>query len=496
MLAHLQAAEFLYETRLFPEPAYTFKHALTHEVAYGSLLQERRRQLHARIVDALEQRHADRLAEQVEPLALHAFRGAVWGKAVTYGQQAGARAYDRAAFRQAATDFEQALAALGHLPDTPDTQGLAIELRLGLARPLEVQGEYERELALLQEAEALARARDDRARLARVLGRLAYVLRVRAKFAGAIAAGQQALTLATGLGDLPLQAEASFRLGMAYWCIGDYGRAAELFRRNVEARDPGTGRPDRPYLSVSLAHLAYTLSHLGQFTEGRRHGEEALRLATVEGRGSEPMTASLGLGRLYLAQGDLEAAIRVLDRGLALCRAADNWDAGRAIAAALGSACALTGRLAEGRALLEEALRESRRIGAPQNQSRYFAQLSAVCLLEGRVDEAGQHARQALALSRQLGERGSEAVALCQLGAVYAHADPPEVTQSEAGYWEALTLAEALGMRPLQAHCHRGLGMLYAKTDQREQACAELSAAIALYRAMEMTFWLPQRRRR
>ena len=198
-LAHLQAAEFLYETRLFPEPVYTFKHALTHEVAYSSLLQERRRLLHARIVEALEQLHADRLAEHVEHLALHAFRGAVWDKAVTYGRQAGARAADRAAFRQAATDFEQALAALGHLPDTPDTRGLAIELRLSLAgrHALLVLGEYEKGLTLLREAEALARAHDDQARLPRVLAWVSYMLRWRAEFAGALAAAQEALALAT-----------------------------------------------------------------------------------------------------------------------------------------------------------------------------------------------------------------------------------------------------------------------------------------------------------
>src|SRR5262249_27735912 len=80
-LAHLQAAEFLYETQLFPEPEYTFKHALTHEVAYGSLLLERRRVLHARIVEALEALAGERLAEQVERLAQHALRGAVWDKA-------------------------------------------------------------------------------------------------------------------------------------------------------------------------------------------------------------------------------------------------------------------------------------------------------------------------------------------------------------------------------------------------------------------------------
>jgi tetratricopeptide (TPR) repeat protein len=277
---------------------------------------------------------------------------------------------------------------------------------------------------------------------------------------------------------------------MAYWPIGDYGRAAELFRRNVAALEPGTGH--YPYLITSRALLAYTLSQLGQFAEGRRHGEEALRCATAEGRGNEPMVAHLYLGRLYLAQGDLEAAIRMLDQGLTLCRAADNWDVGRAAAAELGYASALAGRLAEGRALLEEALRESRRIGAPQAQSLYGAQLSAVCLLAGRVDEAGQHARQALALARQCGERGFEAHALCQLGAVHAQADPPEVTQSETRYRKALALAEKLGMRPLQAHCHRGLGTLYAKVDRAGQARAELSAAIELYRDMEMAFWMPQ----
>ena len=91
-LAHLQAAEFLYETRLFPDHEYTFKHALTHEVAYGSLLQERRRVLHARLVEALEALAPERVAEQVERLAHHALRGEVWDKAVTYCQQAGARA--------------------------------------------------------------------------------------------------------------------------------------------------------------------------------------------------------------------------------------------------------------------------------------------------------------------------------------------------------------------------------------------------------------------
>jgi predicted ATPase len=127
-LTHLQAAEFLYETSLFPELEYTFKHALTHEVAYGGILHERRRALHARIMEVMEQRAAGRLAEQVEQLAHHAVRGEVWEKVLLYCRQAGVKALARSANREAVAYFEQALAALTRLPDSRERreQGKAI----------------------------------------------------------------------------------------------------------------------------------------------------------------------------------------------------------------------------------------------------------------------------------------------------------------------------------------------------------------------------------
>jgi tetratricopeptide (TPR) repeat protein len=491
-LAHLQAAEFLYETRLFPEPEYTFKHALTHEVAYNSLLLERRRGLHARLVEAFEALAPERGAEQVERLAHHAVRGEVWNKAVPYCQQAGARAFDRAAFREAAASFEQALQALAHLPESGDTQRLALEIRLALARSLNALGEQQRCLALLGEAEALARALDDQARLGWVLAGMAHVLYMTGDSDGAIAAGRQALELAAELGESALQGEASHRLGQAYYTIGDFGRAAELLRRNVEAADRESDRLSTDWRIESQAWLARTLSALGAFAEGRRHGEEALRLATLEGRGYTPIVAHHCLGDLSLAQGDLEHAIRVYDQGLVLCRASGNRNVLRGIATGLGYAYALQGRLAEGRVLLEEGISEGIRMGAPENQAYRVAWLSEVCRLAGRGEEAWQHARQALGLARQQKERGNEVHALHQLGAVHAHATPPDVAPAEAHYQQALALAEALGMRPLQAHCHFGLGTLYTKIGRRDQARAKLSAAIDLYRAMEMTFWLPQ----
>ena len=432
----------------------------------------------------------DRVAEQVERLAHHALRGEVWDKAVTYCQQAGARARDRAAFREAVAAFEQALQALAHLPEHGDTRVLAIDLRLTLGGTLTQLGEYGRCLALLGEAEALARALDDRARLGRVLAQMADGLRQTGDLDGAMAAGQQALDLAVELGDSALQVQTSHRLGQVYAASGDFGRAAELLRRNVEAADREPGTPSTGVRLHSQAWLAWTLSVLGAFAEGRRHGEEALRLATLEGRGSTPIVVRTRLGHLYLAQGDLEHAIRVLEQGLALCRASGDRNSLRLIVAGLGYASALQGRLAEGRALLEEAISEGIRTGA--RNPRWLAWLSEVCRLAGRGEEAWQHARQALDLARQRKERGDEALALHQLGVVHAHADPPDAVQAEAHYQQALALAEALGMRPLEAHCHLGLGKLVCRDRTQDAGLRPVAYAITLYRAMDMTFWLPR----
>jgi predicted ATPase len=492
-LAHLQAAEFLYETHLFPESAYTFKHALTHEVAYGSLLLERRRVLHARIVGALEALAPERVAEQIEHLAHHAVRGEVWDKAVTYCQQAGARAYDRAAFRESVASFEQALQALAHLPEDGNTRVLALTLRSTLGTRLSVTlGEHGRGLALLNEAEALARVLDDRARLVQVLARTAQLRKIMGDLDGALAAGQQALELAVELGESTLQVDAAYFLGQVYQAIGNFSQAAELQRWNVEAGGRESGTPRINWQNRSRARLATSLGALGEFAEGRRHGEEALRLATLDGRGEGPLIAHGCLGELYLAQGDLEHAIRVLEQGLALCRASGNRTWLRIITAGLGYTSALQGHLAEGRALLEEAISEAIRTGGLSGHAYRVAWLSEVCRLAGRHDEAWQYAHQALDLARQQKARGDEALALYQLGVVQAHTNPLDAAPAAAHYQQALALAEALGMRPLQAHCHHGLGRLYSQTGQGEQARAALTTAIELYRTMDMIFWLPQ----
>ena len=251
-LAHLQAAEFLYETRLFPEHEYTFKHALTHEVAYGSLLLERRRVLHARIVEALEALAGDRVAEgasgrspdQVDRLAYHALRGEVWDKALVYCRQAGEKAMARSAHREAVGYFEQALSALQHLPEQRHTREQAIDLRLALRSAFSPSGDLGRILALLCEAETLAAALDDPRRLGQVSGFLSIHLRNMGAYDQAIASGQRALALATTSGDVVLHALANQYLGFTYHDQSDYRRAIDCLRQTVAFFDE-TGHHER-----------------------------------------------------------------------------------------------------------------------------------------------------------------------------------------------------------------------------------------------------------
>jgi tetratricopeptide (TPR) repeat protein len=238
--------------------------------------------------------------------------------------------------------------------------------------------------------------------------------------------------------------------------------------------------------------LVLTLSDLGAFVEGRCYGEETLRLATREGRGPALASIRSRLGRLYLAQGDLPSAIRVLEQGLALCRATGDWDMLRPTVACLGYAYALQGRLAEGCTLLEEGIQISMHRGEVGNVACFVAWLSEVCRLAGYGEEAWQHACQALDLTRQIKNRKDEARALHQLGTLHAHTTPPDGAQAAAYYQQALTLAEAIGMRPLVPHCYRGLGTLYAAIGQHELARTALSTALTLYRDMDMLLWVSQ----
>lgn len=490
-LARLQAAEFLYETRLFPEQEYTFKHALTHEVAYGSLLQERRRGLHARIVEALEGLAGDRGTEQVERLAQHALRGELWDKAVTYCRDAGRKALLRSANREAVLSFEQALLALTHCPASWALHELAIDVRLTLSTALLPLAEFSQMSEHLGAAEALAQALGDPLHLGQVAMQMAQYFWLMGDPERALAVAHRALTIRPE--DIAFQSGVHLRLAASYYAIGDYHRALQASAWNITALEGELLYQRYGVVIISVASrnwLSLCCAELGTFREGMSRANEALQVAEVVNDPFSLVQTYRNLGSLAMYQGDVPRAMPLLERAMELCQGWDIASLFPYVAAALGLAYALSGHLALGIPLLEQAV-ASRGV-AMGRYALVVAWLGEAYLLAGRLEEAMPCAERALALARTHKERGHEAWALRLLGAVQAQGDTPAMAQAATSYQQALALAEELGMRPLQAHCHRGLGTLYGQTGQREMARTALSIALELYRAMGMTFWLPQ----
>jgi tetratricopeptide (TPR) repeat protein len=238
--------------------------------------------------------------------------------------------------------------------------------------------------------------------------------------------------------------------------------------------------------------LVMCLAETGAFAEGILIGDEGVSVADAVDHPYSRSAIYYGVGLLHLRQGDLPRAIPRLEGSLALCHMADIRLLFPLIASALGAAYALSGRVTDALRWLEQAVAQSIAMQFMAFQALRVAEWGQAVLWAGRLAEAHTLAERALALAHEHQERGHQAYALRLLGEIHARHAPPETEPATTHYFQAIALANELGMRPLVAHCHLGLGALCAKTDQREQAHAELSTAIALYRAMDMTFWLPQ----
>jgi tetratricopeptide (TPR) repeat protein len=287
---------------------------------------------------------------------------------------------------------------------------------------------------------------------------------------------------------LGVQVVANIYLGIAYYTRGDHPRAMEVLRKVVSSL---AGDLTREHFGMtgfpsvlSRTWLAWCLAEVGAFREAMAHAEAGLCFAEAVDHPFSLVNAYSGIGRVYLYKGVLSQAIPLLARGLALCQTWDIRSWLHTVAGNLGHAYALSGRVAEALPLLEQAVAEG-------DHAMWTARLSEAYLLAGQIDKASTLAGHALALSRDRKERSYQAWALRLRGEIASQGGPPEIESAEAYYQQALALAEELGMRPLQAHCHHGLGTLYRQTGHAALARAALSTAIELYRAMNMAFWLP-----
>jgi transcriptional regulator with AAA-type ATPase domain/tetratricopeptide (TPR) repeat protein len=456
-LARLQTEEFLYATRLGPHAEYTFNHALTWQVAYDSMLDDVRAELHARVVAAIERLYAARLTEHVERLAEHALRARDWNLAITYARQAGQKAVARSAYHDAVRDFDTALDALARLPDTEATRTLGVDLRLEVRGALTALGEFGRVRERLDEAETLARTLADELRLGRVRAYQTSYYRQIGDHPRALEAGQHALRIGEERGNLALRVTGGIYLGHVHYDVGDYRKATDLFSAVVAAvgDEHRLERFGLPYVVAVHARtwLALSLGERGEFDAALAHARGALAIAEATDHPTTLTSALMGLGRVLHRAGRVPEAVPILERAMELARANRIQLLLPTIAESLGLSCSELGRVEEGVKLLEEAMHVHEGTRGTAGLACRAASLSRGYLRAGRVADAMRVGQHGLALADKHGERGHRAYALEALATAAMVIVPPDVAAAERWRLEAIHLAEELEAGPLLARC-------------------------------------------
>jgi class 3 adenylate cyclase/tetratricopeptide (TPR) repeat protein len=500
-LFHLQSAEFLYETNLFPELEYSFKHALTNEVTYSALLHDRRTDLHARVVKALEATTQAAFHDRIEKLAHHAFSGELWDKAVGYLKEAGDTAVSRSSFGNAVIHFERALEALQRLPESADNLRRGIDLRFDIRNALFLLNDFKRGFEYLEEAKETARTLNDHERLGKLFTWMTSYWNLMGKSEQAVIAGRQALEHTVGPKNIESNIVAHYFLGVAYHNLGEFQRSIdelETARSLVTTEDRKYDRLGTTGIVSVLcnAWLIRGLAQIGNFSATSQHGEQAVQTALERDHPFSTVYAYYAVGTVALIKGDFDRAVAALERALSVCEAAEIPVLRPLVVSCLRAAYASVGSFEDALRLLESTKdRDEWITGAGSQQLPFGKAMRMVWEVEayklaGQYSEAEALALRILEVSRDSKDKGSEAWLLRQLGDLLARIHPAHSMQAAASYTEGLMLAQDLGMRPLQAHCHLGLGQIHAQAENGSVARSELHAASELYRAMSMSFWV------
>jgi class 3 adenylate cyclase/tetratricopeptide (TPR) repeat protein len=494
---YLQAAEFLYEIRLFPERDYTFKHALTLEVAYQSLLRERRQALHERVLAALEALPAGVGGENSELLAYHAARGEVWDRAGRYLYRAGEKAFAQARYRAGAAFYEAAVEALDRLGDAADL-ALKLDACLELWSTRMSTGQTADFPKLAEKAEALARVLDDGARLARVELQQAQTITLTSVLPGtldsAIDKAREAFDRADPR-DLRTRSYAKYIAGSACRMLGRITEAVEEFGAGTalfasagqNGEDTGLVLP----IYVSLCdQRSEACATLGDFREALASATRGLRMATEIRHPLSLARANLSLGVVHLLHGDIATSVPFLEQSLTIPReeALGFWARAREYFA---YAVTLLGQRERGLELLSRVLEQSTEgLTPPWDLGRHQTLTASVYLAAGCPEEARVEVRQGLAATTERNARAYRAPLLRLEAHVLAEQASPELTTALERLREALALAAELGMRPEVAHCHLVLGQVDRRARKRQEAREHLTTAATMYREMDMSFWL------
>jgi class 3 adenylate cyclase/tetratricopeptide (TPR) repeat protein len=497
-LLNLQGLELIYEKSLFPELEYVFKHALTQEVAYNSLLSNRRKDIHKRIGRAIEELYTENLEEFYEVLAYHYSRGEDIDKACKYLKLSGQKAQKSYASREAYEFYKEAVELLNKLPDTDEKKKKLIEV-IVLMGSIEQFSFQEINLSFYQQGESLAYELGDIRNQAYIHSLTASYYSYQGDHLKAIKYSEMGFDEALKIQDVEIMALLGCGLCNPYLASNRFQEMVDKMPEAIELLE-NKGRetdflnyPINPYTFIcTLTGIA--LCFLGRFAEAKGFIQKGHRNAILV---EHPVTLAfnqMNFGQFFMHKGDWKPAKEYLEEGLRLSEETKaDWVAGF-ILIFLGYVNSYLGDSETGRRQMEKGVQIYRETMGELHLAYWLYLMGDIYLNQGDLEKARAMMEEALRISRQNSEKGSEGMALMGLGRVLGKKEAPETEKVKKCFFDGLNFLRYFNMMPWYAKGRLHLGEFYLDGTEKEKALENLKEAESLFQEMEMDYWLGRTR--
>jgi tetratricopeptide (TPR) repeat protein len=499
-LDNLQGLELIYEKSLFPELEYVFKHALTQEVAYASLLLKKRKEIHERIGLAIESIYADRLEEHYEVLAYHFSRSDNMEKALQYLKLSGQKAVSNYSNWEAFRFYKQAIRLMDNLPETAERKREKLELCLSTWRPAVMMNYPKGSIAILGEAERLAEELGDEKSLISVYRRFALYYSLKGDNLLGVEYSERCLDLAEEIGSADTMARIANMICNVYFVLGHVSKVADNSRRGLQIIERQAKQGDLYAAGFNLyselsGWYGLSLTYLGELEEARMVLDKGLRNALeIDDRYGLGWMEYMRFALSYWL-GDGEYAVAHARRGI-------NYFAETDIGFLVGVVWSILGVgyffLGEHEAANEHArkgVEVQTEEGIPVMLPVVYSNLALVQSASGDMKGALESAERSLGLSKKYHTRLYEVSARMMLGRILGEAEPEDLGDAERHIGHALSMAEEMRLKPSMAQGHLFLGELLASAGRVDEAWENLQEAETIWQKMGVgNYWLDRTR--
>ena len=491
-LENLKMMELIQQTQVFPEAAYMFKHVITQEVTYKTILKQKRKELHTAVGEAIEALYMDRLEEFYEMLAYHYWRSEKWDKAYRYNREAGLKAQALSAYIEARGFLEASLTALTKLPRTRKHIEQEIDLRFNMRSALFPLGRHDDWADHVRVAQSLAEEIDDKSHLANAYNYLAGHLWIRGRHEEAIKLGMESCRLSQSIGDLSLRVTTRLHLGIPYLYTGEIEKQITLHQEAVILLNGPDILKRHGFTTVPAitlrGYLAWGAAERGDFKNAKVWAGEGLELSGQVKNLMTSVFVRACVGYAYLRKGDLDKALAILLDTLKLSREGEVQSIFSFVAGSLGNVYLHMGQPENALPILIEGVDRRYSESSITPPLYTLATLSEAYLQHGLINKAEDFIKKALDIFHNTGERCFGAWSL--LIAAKIHFKTNDERRGEQKLRQAIDIAERLKMWPLQAHCYFELGKSLMK--HKDTECQKyFKKSVDLFRSLDMNFWLP-----